>query len=217
MTETVRALEPATERASVISSVEELEALYGEPLEASIVKEVSRLTDDYRALIAASPFAALATSGPEGLDCSPRGDKPGFVRVHDDVTLLMPDRRGNNRADSLKNIIRDPRVGLLFMIPGSGTTLRVNGRAVLSTEPNLLASFAVDDQAPRCVIVIHIDTAYYQCARAIVRSDIWNPDKHVDPATLPTPGSILAGLTDQRLGGVEYDREWPERARKSLW
>jgi uncharacterized protein len=217
VTETLRAFEPVSEGASVIASVEELEALYGEPLEASIVKEVSELTDDYRALIAASPFAALATSGPEGLDCSPRGDKPGFVRVQDDVTLLMPDRRGNNRADSLKNIIRDPRVGLLFMIPGSGTTLRVNGRAVLSTDRDLLASFAVDGQAPRCVIVIHVDTAYYQCARAIVRSDIWNPDKHVDPVTLPTPGSILAGLTDRRIGGAEYDREWPERARKSLW
>jgi uncharacterized protein len=202
---------------STIASVEELEVLYGQPLETSLVKEVPRLTDEYRALIAASPFAALATSGPEGLDCSPRGDMPGFVRVHDDATLLMPDRRGNNRADSLKNIIRDPRVGLLFMIPGSGTTLRVNGRAVLSTDSELLASFEVEGNAPRCVIVIHIDSAYFQCARAIIRSDLWNPEKHVDPDTLPTPGSILAALTEERVGGAEYDRAWPERAKKSLW
>jgi PPOX class probable FMN-dependent enzyme len=200
-----------------ITSVEELEALYGQPVEASIVKEVNRLTDDYRALIAASPFVALATSGPEGLDCSPRGDFPGFVRVHDDVTLLMPDRRGNNRTDSLKNIIRDPRVGLLFLIPGSGTTMRVNGTAVLSRDPVLLDSFAVDGSAPRCVIVIHVETAYFQCARAIVRSDLWNPDKHVDPESLPTPGGILANLTDERVGGPEYDRAWPARARATLW
>ena len=207
----------SAETISTITSVEELEALYGQPVEASIVKEVHHLTDDYRALIAASPFVALATSGPDGLDCSPRGDRPGFVRVHDDVTLLMPDRRGNNRADSLKNIVQDPRVGLLFMIPGSGTTLRVNGRAILSTDADLVASFAVDDKPPRCVIVIHIEAVYFQCSRAIVRSDIWNPEKYVEATTLPSPGDILAGLTDERLGGAEYDRAWPERARNSLW
>jgi hypothetical protein len=217
MTDTMHARPARVGGELTIQSVEELEAIYGQPVEASIVKEVDRLTDDYRALIAASPFVALATSGPEGLDCSPRGDKPGFVRVHDDVTLLMPDRRGNNRADSLKNIIRDPRVGLLFIIPGSGTTMRVNGRAMLSTDPELLASFAVEVQAPRCVIVIHVERAYFQCSRALVRSDLWNPDKHVDIETLPTPGSILAGLTDDRMGGEEYDRAWPARARATLW
>jgi PPOX class probable FMN-dependent enzyme len=202
---------------ATITTIDELEELYGQPVEASLVKEVGRLTDDYRALIAASPFVALATSGPEGLDCSPRGDFPGFVRVHDDVTLLMPDRRGNNRADSLKNIIRDPRVGLLFIIPGSGTTMRVNGRAELSIDPGLVASFEVEGSAPRCVIVIHVESAYFQCSRAVVRSDIWNPDKHVDLGSLPTPGAILAGLTDERMGGPEYDRAWPARARATLW
>src|SRR5512147_1284576 len=128
-----------------------------------------------------SPFAALATSGPEGLDCSPRGDLPGFVRIHDEKTLAMPDRRGNNRIDSLRNIVRDPRVALLFLIPGSGTTFRVNGRAVVSTDPELLASFAVEDHAPRSVIVVTVETAYFQCARAIVRSELWNPARHVDP------------------------------------
>jgi PPOX class probable FMN-dependent enzyme len=200
-----------------ITTVEQLEALYGQPGEASVVKVAARLTADYRALIAASPFAALATVGPEGLDCSPRGDLAGFVRVADETTLMMPDRRGNNRTDSLRNIVRDPRVALLFLIPGVGTTLRVNGRAYLTTEAGLLASFAVEEKPPRCVIVVGVDEVYFQCARAIVRSDLWNAARHVDPAALPTPGQILAGMTGERVGGAEYDRAWPERARKSMW
>lgn len=202
---------------TTITSVEELEALYGLPAETSLVKELREITPQYGALIAASPFVTLATSGPEGLDCSPRGDKPGFVRVHDARTLMMPDRRGNNRADSLRNIIRDPRVGLLFLLPGSGTTLRVNGRAHLSTDSELLASFAVDSKDPRSVIVIAVEAVYFQCSRAIVRSDIWNPEHHVDLSTLPTPGQILATLTEDRLGGEPYDLKWPSRARATLW
>jgi PPOX class probable FMN-dependent enzyme len=202
---------------TVITSVEELHAIYGQPLEGSIVKEVDRVTPEYCALIEAAPFAVLATSGPEGLDCSPRGDQPGFVRVVDACTLMMPDRRGNNRTDSLRNIVRDPRVALLFMIPGSSTTLRVNGRAHLDTDPDLLASFAVDGKLPRSVIVMSVDAVYFQCARAILRADLWNPAKHVAAACLPTPGQILAALSESRLGGEEYDRAWPERAKQSLW
>jgi len=130
---------------------------------------------------------------------------------------MMPDRRGNNRVDSLRNIVRDPRVALLFLIPGSGSTLRVNGRAQVSADPDLLASFAVDGKAPRTVIVMSVDEIYFQCARAIVRSDLWNPDKRVDPRTLPTPGQILAEMSENRVGGEQYDREWPERARQSMW
>jgi PPOX class probable FMN-dependent enzyme len=200
-----------------ITSLEALEAIYGLPGEASTVKEVPQITPHYRRLIEASPFVSLATSGPEGLDCSPRGDRPGFVHVLGEQTLMMPDRKGNNRVDSLRNIVRDPRVALLFLIPGSGTTLRVNGRAHLSTEPALLASFAVEGQAPRCVIVIAVERVYFQCARAIVRSELWNPARHVDPATLPTPGEILADLSQQRVGGAAYDQAWPERAAKTLW
>lgn len=202
---------------SIVRTVDELEALYGLPQETSTAKEVDRLTPEYRAMIEASPFAMLATAGPEGLDCSPRGDRPGFVRVADERTLLLPDRRGNNRIDSLRNIVRDPRVALLFMIPGAGNTLRVNGRAEISVEPDLLASFAVEEKAPRSVAVIAIDAVYFQCARAIVRSRLWDKDGHVDPATLPTPGQILAALTDNRIGGQPYDDAWPERAAKSLW
>ena len=200
-----------------ITTLEELAALYGTPVEAAIVKEVDRITPHYRAFIDAAPFAALATGGPEGLDCTPRGDVPGFVRVHDDKTLMLPDRRGNNRVDSLRNIIRDPRVALLFLIPGSGNTLRVNGRAHVATDPELLASFAMDGKAPRSVIVIAVDAVYFQCARAIVRSDLWNPAKHVDPNSLPSAGQILAALSDDRVGGEEYDRVWPGRAKQTLW
>ena len=202
---------------TIICTVAELEALYGIPSEASTVKEVDWLTPHYRAYIEASPFMALATSGPEGLDCSPRGDKPGFVRIHDERTLMLPDRRGNNRIDSLRNIVRDPRVALLFLIPGHGNTLRVNGRAHLSVEPSLLASFAVEDKAPRSVMVMTVETIYFQCARALVRSELWNPARHVDPKSLPTTGQILAALSQNRVGGETYDREWAGRAAKTMW
>jgi PPOX class probable FMN-dependent enzyme len=202
---------------SVIATIEQLDTIYGQPNEASTVKVSNRVTPQYRVLIDTSPFAALATCGPEGLDCSPRGDLPGFVRVHDEKTLMMPDRRGNNRVDSLRNIVRDPRIALLFLIPGSGSTLRVNGRAQVSVDPDLLASFQVDGKAPRTVVVMTVDEIYFQCARAIVRSDLWNPDKRVDPKTLPSPGQILAAMSENRVGGADYDRAWPERARQTLW
>jgi PPOX class probable FMN-dependent enzyme len=202
----------------IISTLDDLEAIYyAPPLPPSTVKDIGRLTPEYRALIAASPFVALATSGPEGLDCSPRGDGPGFVRVIDDKTLALPDRRGNNRIDSLRNVVRNPRVALLFLIPGSGTTFRVNGRAVISAEPELLESFAVNGQAPRTVLIITIEAAYFQCARAVVRSGLWNPERFVDPKSLPTPGQILAAMTDGEVGGRAYDEAWPERAAKTLW
>jgi PPOX class probable FMN-dependent enzyme len=202
---------------SKISSVEELVALYGSPVETSLAKEVSYITVNYRKMIEASPFVALATSGPEGLDCSPRGDMPGFVRIHDEKTVMMPDRRGNNRVDSLRNIVRDSNVALLFLLPGSGSTLRINGRAHLSIDPDLLQSFAIDGKAPRSVIVTKVDAIYFQCARAIVRSELWNPNHHIAPGTLPTPGDILADLTDNRLGGEDYDTAWPKKAKVTLW
>jgi PPOX class probable FMN-dependent enzyme len=202
---------------SVIATIEQLEAIYGFPGETSMVKVADRITPSYRVLIEKSPFAALATSGPEGLDCSPRGDLPGFVRIHDETTLMMPDRRGNNRVDSLRNIVRNPRVALLFLIPGSGSTLRVNCHAQLSADPALLASFKIEGKAARSVIVMTVNEIYFQCARAIVRSDLWNPDKRVDPKMLPTPGQILAEMSEGRVGGDQYDREWPERARQTMW
>jgi PPOX class probable FMN-dependent enzyme len=203
---------------TVIDSLEALEALYTPgPVAASTVKVSDRITPHYRALIEASPFLALATAGPEGLDCSPRGDQPGFVRVEDERTLILPDRRGNNRIDSLRNVVRDPRVALMFLIPGSGTTFRVNGRAVISADPDLLASFAVDGKAPRTCLVVTVVEAYFQCARAIVRSGLWKAESQVDPGALPSPGAMLAAMSQDTVGGAEYDRVWPERAAASLW
>lgn len=202
---------------STITTIAELEALYGAPVEAATVKEVDTITPHYRAYIEAAPFVALATCGPEGLDCSPRGDRPGFVRVHDDKTLMLPDRRGNNRVDSLRNIVRDPRVALLFLIPGMATTLRVNGRAHISVEPALLESFAVESKAPRSVTVMAVDTVYFQCGRALVRSELWDPARRVDPKSLPSAGRILAALSQDRVGGDAYDREWPSRAAQTMW
>ena len=201
-----------------ITTLEALEALYQpQPAPASTVKVTDHITPHYAALIQASPFVALATVGPEGLDCSPRGDLPGFVRIADPRTLILPDRRGNNRIDSLRNVVRDPRVALLFLIPGSGTTFRVNGRAVLSADPDLLTSFAVDGKPPRTVMVVTVEEAYFQCARAIVRSGLWKPESQVAAASLPTPGAMLAAVTAGEVGGESYDKEWPERAAKTMW
>lgn len=200
-----------------ITSIEQLEAIYSGVSEASTAKVADRITPDYRLLIEGSPFVAFATSGPEGLDCSPRGDLAGFIRVHDERTLMMPDRRGNNRIDSLRNIVRDPRVALLFLIPGLTTTFRVNGRAYIETDQAVLESFIVDGKAPRSVTVIEVEEAYFQCARALIRSELWNPSKHRSPKEFPTPGQILASLSEARFDGDTYDREWPERAAQTMW
>ena len=203
---------------TTITTIAELEAIYDVPTAPATMRKVAdHITADYAAFIHAAPFAVLGTVGPEGLDCSPRGDRPGFVRIADPRTLLLPDRRGNNRVDSLRNIVRDPRVALLFMVPGSGTTIRVNGRAHLSVDPDLLDSFAVEEKAPRSVAVIAVDEVYFQCARAIVRSELWNPERQVPAGALPTPGAILAGMTAGTVGGDAYDREWPGRAQATLW
>ncbi len=202
---------------TIVRSVEQLEALYGVPLPAATAKVTDHVTDHYRSYIEASPFLALATVGPEGLDCTPRGDKPGFVRVADPKTLMMPDRRGNNRIDSLRNIVRDPHVALMFLIPGLGNALRVNGRAHVSIDPDLCESFSVEGKAPRSVIVIETDEVYFQCARAIVRAELWNPALHRASADFPSAGEILAALSDNQVGGADYDREWPARAAKTMW
>ena len=201
---------------SIIRSVEELQALYGGVSEASVAKVTAALTAEYRQMIETSPFLALATVGPEGMDCSPRGDLGGVVRIEDDRTLLLPDWRGNNRIDSLANIVRDPRVALMFLIPGSNTTMRVNGRAVVSVEDTLLASFEMEGKHPRSVVVVAIDEVYFQCARALMRSQLWNPERFVDPASLPTAGLLLKAAKAE-FDQETYDREWADRARKTMW
>jgi uncharacterized protein len=200
-----------------ITSEAELEGLYDAPVPTSILKEVDHITDDYRKLIEASPFAILATSGPEGLDCSPRGDPTGFVRVVNPKTLMIPDRRGNNRIDSLRNIVRDPRVALLFLIPGIGTTMRVNGRAKLRTDPDLCATFAIDGKNPKCVIVITVERAYTQCQKAIVRSKLWDPAMHLEQSALPTVGEMMERLSKGDFDGKTYDAEYPERMKRTIY
>ena len=200
-----------------VTTMDQLMGLYEVPSDVSVAKEIDHVSDHYRAFIEAAPFFALATGGPDGLDCSPRGDAPGFVRVTDPKTLMVPDRRGNNRIDSLRNIMRDPRVALLFLIPGIGETIRVIGSAALSIDPDLLASFTVNGKLPCCVIVVTVERVFYQCTKAIVRSKLWDPARHVDRASLPTTGAILAAQTAGRLGGAAHDRGQLERTMAKLY
>ena len=194
-----------------------LEALFEVVGEASIKKEVSYLHPAYQAMISASPFAVLATVGPDGLDISPRGDPPGFIQIQDEHTLLLPERRGNNRIDSLRNIVADPRVALFFMIPGVGETLRVNGRARISIAPDLLQRFPIQGKLPKCVLQISVETVFFQCARAIQRSKIWEGIPDEVRKTVPTPGAILEALTDAAIDGASYDRELPARQKSTLY
>lgn len=201
---------------SVIETVEQLREIYGASSEASIAKVTPVLTPEYRRMIEAASFMALATVGPEGLDCSPRGDVGGVVRVQDDSTVLLPDWRGNNRIDSLVNIVRDPRVALMFLVPGSDMVMRINGRAVVSIAPELLNSFEMDGKHPRSVVVATILEVYFQCARAVMRAELWNPERYADPAALPTAGAMLkAAKTD--FDKEAYDRDWPKRATAGMW
>ncbi|NUY01234.1 pyridoxamine 5'-phosphate oxidase family protein [Paraburkholderia youngii] len=205
----------------MLTTIEQLEALYAQPAERSLRKEIPYVNDDYRAFIAAAPFAVLATSGPAGLDCSPRGDAPGFVRVVDARTLALPDRPGNNRLDSLRNVIGDPRLALLFVIPGVGETLRVNGRGRISNDAALLDSFAVDGKLPRTVLLIDVESVYFHCSKAIVRSRLWDPARHIERSQLPSTGAILqhifAANDGEKFDAAAYDRELPERVRATLY
>jgi PPOX class probable FMN-dependent enzyme len=200
-----------------VTTMDTLEALYDAPYGPSIVKEIDHVNTPYRKFIEAAPFFALATSGPDGLDCSPRGDAPGFVRVQDEKTLLIPDRRGNNRIDSMRNLIGDPRVALLFLIPGVGETIRVIGRATISTDPALTKTFIVNGKAPRTVIVVAIERVFFQCTKAIVRSKLWDPAQHIDRKSLPSAGTILAEISGGTIGGPEHDRGQLERIKETLY
>jgi PPOX class probable FMN-dependent enzyme len=203
--------------AHLVTDAAALRTLYGEPSDGAIAKEVDHVHPHYRAMIEASPFMVMATSGPDGLDVSPRGDPPGFVVVENETTLLIPDRRGNNRTDSLGNLIADPRIALLFLIPGVGETLRVNGRAEISVDPVLLERFPAQGKLPRSVIVVHVERVYFQCPKALVRSDLWNPAKHVERRSLPSSGTILGDITRGRVGGPEYDAAYPERLKATIY
>lgn len=200
-----------------ITDAATLENLYGKPAGAAVAKEVDYLHPHYQRMIAASPFVVLATSGPGGVDTSPRGDAPGFVAVEDEKTLLLPDRPGNNRIDSLRNILADPHVALLFLIPGIGETLRVNGRAAISIDPTLLERFKVNGKLPRSVLVIAVDTVFFQCSRAIFRSKLWDPAQQIERSSLPSLGRMVADISRSGFDAESYDKGLYERLKGSLY
>jgi PPOX class probable FMN-dependent enzyme len=204
-------------RDHLITSTEQLRALYGEKSKVAVIKEIDHINSGYRKLIEAAPFVVVATAGPEGLDCSPKGDAPGFVRVIDDKTLALPDRPGNNRIDGFTNVLRDPRIALLFLIPGVGETLRVNGRAAITVDPELMQGFAVNGKLPRCVLIVHVERIYFHCSKAIVRSRLWEEGAKLDRNSLPSTGTLIAELSRGELGGEAYDREAPQRIKAALY
>ena len=191
----------------VIEDVRQIRELYGPAGERAVKKQMTRLDKHARAFIALSPFLVIASADPSGrCDASPKGDMPGFVRVVDDTTLLIPDRLGNNRVDTIANLIAAPGVGLIFFVPGVNETLRVNGRARITVDPALLEPMAVNGKVPRSGFLIEADEVYFHCGKALIRSDLWNPEKHVARGEWPSLGRILA----DQIGGLD-----PEEAERT--
>jgi PPOX class probable FMN-dependent enzyme len=205
------------EDSSPVTTLQALEALYGPIAAPSLVKEVDHIHPAYRPFIEASTFVVLASSGAGGLDASPRGDQAGFVHIHDSHTLYLPDRRGNNRIDTLRNIIEDPRVALLFLVPGVGETLRVNGTAHICVAPELLARFSVDGKLPKSVIRVTVSSVYFQCSRAVIRGGLWDSSRHVPRSALPTAGQILKAVSQAAIDGEAYDKALPGRIADTLY
>ena len=213
MKETLTGISPSHR----ITNVDQLESIYGDAAAHSLAKEITYISDDYRAFIEKAPFVTVATVGPEGLDCSPRGDPPGFVRVVDEKTLMIPDRRGNNRIDSMRNLVRDPRISLLFLIPGVNETLRINGRAEIVVEPDLCASFSMQGKLPRSVLVVTADRVYFQCQKALVRSRLWDVEAQIPRSELPSTGKILKALSEKEFDAEEYDRNYPKHLKNTIY
>ena len=204
-------------RPHAVTSLEALEALYGAVNRNSLAKETTGLTPECRCWIESAPFFAIASAGPGGLDCSPRGDAQGqLFRILDDRTLAIPDRRGNNRLDTLRNILVDPRVALLFLIPGINETLRINGRASITTDPELVEGFAVDDKRPATVILVEIDAVYFQCARALKRARLWELEARIGPGDVPTAGRMTKGA-EPEFGAEGYDAALQARQKATLY
>lgn len=205
---------------STITTLAELEALYGQVNPVAIMKELDHISADYAKFIESSPFMILATVGADGVDCSPRGDPAGFVRVLDRHTVAIPDRRGNNRLDSLKNIVGDSRVALLFLIPGIGETMRINGRAVISTDMALRESFAMEGKVPQTVILVTAERVYPQCQKALARSKLWDPSRHLERKALPTVGQMMQAIAEKQsssFDGKAYDDAYPERLKQTMY
>lgn len=200
-----------------VTTLPGLEAMFEAPGEASLRKEVSFIHETYRAWIEASSFLVLATSGPAGLDVSPRGDPAPLVRVHDARTILLPERRGNNRIDSLRNIIANPGVSIIFFVPGVNETVRVNGTAKICTEPAVLAQFPMRGVLPKCVVEVSVQTVFFQCARALLRACLWSGEQLERERTVPSAGEILEALTEGSVGGKAYDDELPGRQARTMY
>jgi PPOX class probable FMN-dependent enzyme len=202
--------------AHLVTRSEDLDRLYGAPAKPSLSKQLDHVADIYRPFIAQSPFCILATSGRGGLDCTPRGDPAGFVHIEDGKTLMLPDRRGNNRLDALRNIIQNPEVALIFLIPGIGETLRISGTATISADPALCARFEMQGKIPATVLIVSVRKVYFQCQKAIRRSRLWEADAQIDRSALPTAGDILAAI-DESFNGKDYDERYPERMRRTIY
>ena len=200
-----------------LTTMSELEALFEPVGEASLRKEVAAVHPIYRAWIEASPFVVFATAGPAGLDVSPRGDPAPVVMVKDERTLLLPERRGNNRIDSLRNIVSNPGVSMIFFVPGVSETVRVNGTARICIEKDVLARFSMQGALPKCVVEVSVQAVYFQCARALLRSSLWSKEQVANRSTVPTAGQMLAAVTNGSVGGKHYDEELPQRQAKTLY
>ena len=201
-----------------VTTVEQLRALYGHPRVTAANKVVDRIDEHIAAFIAKSPFLLIATVSADGrMDVSPKGDFPGFVQVDDEATLLIPDRPGNNRIDGMQNIVETGRIGLILLVPGVRETLRVNGSAAITIDPDLMARFAVDGKLPKSVIAVKVDEAFFHCARALIRSGLWDPERHVERTELPSMGTILAAHTGGLVDQSEYDAHLPTRITTDLY
>ena len=203
--------------ANSITDVTQLDALYGDASPRSLTKEIDSLNSQYQSFIEASPFMAVATVGMEGLDCSPRGERGSVVRVVDANTIQFADRRGNNRLDTLRNIVEDDRIALLFLVPGIGETMRVNGRATISIAPELIEAFTVDGKSPKTVVEVKVERVYFQCSKALVRSGIWDSDIARSFGDVPSAGEMLAATTNDSFDALEYDRMLEKRYSDELW
>lgn len=203
-----------------VTSVSELDAVYGKPVDRALWKEINHINEHYRQFIEASPFLILATYGENGVDCSPRGDPPGFVRLVGDKQLLLPDRRGNNRLDSLRNIVHNPQVGLIFLVPNAGEAIRVSGEAEILLDEELCASFTMNGKPASSVLSVTVHKAYYQCQKAIARSGLWKQESHIERSQLPTAGQISKHFADSQ--NVEFDAEaydsgYAEHMKKTMY
>ena len=203
--------------ANSITDITQLDALYGDASPRSLTKEIDSLNPQYQSFIEASPFMAVATVGMEGLDCSPRGEQGSVVRVVDANTIQFADRRGNNRLDTLRNIVEDDRIALLFLVPGIGETMRVNGRATISIAPELIEAFTVDGKSPKTVVEVKVERVYFQCSKALVRSGIWDSDIARSFGDVPSAGEMLAATTNDSFDALEYDRMLEKRYSDELW